>query len=515
MHFLGNINIAEQLPALTVVIPLVAAPFALLMRPGRTPWLWATLVSWVTFFITLWLLDQVHLYGPIEYEMGGWAAPLGITYYVDMLNALVLMLVAGIASVVFPYAYHSVQSEISIKQTPGFYSALLICFTGLLGVTITGDAFNVFVFLEISSLSAYALIAMGAGQDRRALTAAFNYLVMGTIGATFFVIGLGLLYQATGTLNMLDLHERLIGQDNTMVQAAFAFIITGIGLKLAMVPLHLWLPNAYGFAPSAVTAFLAATATKVSLYVMIRFLFTVFGMEFEFINIALNMFLVLGIVGMFYASFVAVFRDNVKQMLAYSSIAQIGYMLLGLSFGTVDGMAASLIHLFNHALMKSALFMAVGCVVLRMGSSNFSAFRGLAHRMPWTTGALIISGLSLVGIPLTVGFISKLQLMKAAFSSAIDIPFIPNPSLFVVLMIGASSLLAAIYIGRLIYEMVLYPAPEGAAPVEEAPLSMRIAMWVMVLANIYFFFNANLTVGIATRAAESIMQVGLGFGGAY
>lgn len=500
----------EQLPALPVVIPLVAAPFALLMKPGRAPWAWATLVSWVTFVVTILLLEQVWLNGPIEYAMGGWAAPLGITYYIDLANALILMLVAGIASLVFPYAYYSVEAEIDKRQTPAFYTALLICFTGLLGVTITGDAFNVFVFLEISSLSTYALVAMGARMDRRALTAAFNYLVMGTIGATFFVIGIGLLYQATGTLNMLDMHQQIQGQSNRMVEAGFAFIVTGIGLKLAMVPLHLWLPNAYCFAPSAISAFLAATATKVSIYVILRFVFTVFGFQFAFLDVALTAFVILGVIGMFYASFVAVFRDNVKQMLAYSSIAQIGYMLLGISFGTVDGVAASLIHVFNHALMKAALFMAVGCVVLRLGSSQITAFNGLARRMPWTTGALILSGLSLVGVPPTIGFISKWKLMEAAFQTMTVVP-----PLFIVLLIAASSLLAVVYIGRLVYAMTLQPVPADAEPIREAPHLMRICLWIMVLANIWFFFQTDVTVGVATRAAESLLDTGLGFGGAY
>ncbi|MCI5048392.1 MAG: monovalent cation/H+ antiporter subunit D family protein [Aquisalinus sp.] len=500
----------EHLPALPVVIPMIAAPVALLMRPGTTPWLWASIVSWVTLICTIMLLDQVWHSGPIVYEMGGWAAPLGITYYIDLANALVMLLVAAMASVVFPYARTSVEAEIDRRQIPAFYTALLICMTGLLGVAATGDAFNVFVFLEISSLSTYALVAMGARKDRRALTAAFNYLIMGTIGATFYVIGLGLLYQSTGTLNLLDLHEQLANQENKVVEAGFAFIVTGIGLKLAMVPLHLWLPNAYCFAPSAISAFLAATATKVQIYLMLRYVFTVFGFEFPFLEVALNAFLILGITGMFYASIVAVFRDNVKQMLAYSSIAQIGYMLLGISFGTVDGVAASLIHVFNHGLMKAALFMGVGCVVLRLGSSHFHAFKGLAKRMPWTAWGLILSGLSLVGVPPTVGFISKFQLMEAAFQTSTFI----SP-LLVVLLIGASSLLAAVYIGRLIYAMVLEQPPEGAEKITEAPYTMRAALWLMVIANFYFFFHTDLTVDVAHQAAESLICTSAGCGGAY
>ncbi|MEM8987569.1 MAG: monovalent cation/H+ antiporter subunit D family protein, partial [Pseudomonadota bacterium] len=362
-----------HLPVLHVVVPMVAAPITIMLPPGRLPWLWAVLVSWVTFAISIALLMEVRDADVISYALGGWAPPLGIEYRVDFANALVLLLISAVASIVFPYARRSVEAEIDPAQTSLFYCALLICFTGLLGVTITGDAFNVFVFLEISSLSTYALVALGAKRDRRALSSAFNYLIMGTIGATFFVIGIGLLYMATGTLNMNDMHDKLAGLDNRMVRAGFAFIVVGIGLKLAMFPLHLWLPNAYTFAPSAVTAFLAATATKMAVYVLIRFLYTVFGLDlnFEFESLTLTAILLpLGIIGMTAASLVAVFQDCVKRMLAYSSVAQIGYMLLGIALATEAGVAAALVHVFNHALMKAALFMAVGCIVLRLGSTR-------------------------------------------------------------------------------------------------------------------------------------------------
>ena len=279
-------SLLAQLPVLPVIVPIVAAPITLLLPKGRAPHLWACLFSWLTFAACIALLREVSIGGPISYHLGDWAPPIGIEYRIDLANALVLLLVSGIAALVFPFSYRSVQLEIDEIQTPQFYGAMLICLTGLLGVTITGDAFNVFVFLEISSLSTYALVAMGARRDRRALTAAFNYLVMGTIGATFFVIGLGLLYQATGTLNMADLAAKLVGQDNRMVEAGFAFILVGIGLKLAMFPMHLWLPNAYTYAPSAVTAFLAATATKVAVYVLIRFFFSIFNFDFAFIGAA-------------------------------------------------------------------------------------------------------------------------------------------------------------------------------------------------------------------------------------
>lgn len=495
-------SLIAQLPVLPVIIPLVLAPITLLLPKGRAPHLWATAVSWLTFASCAWLLMEVSEVGLISYYLGDWAPPLGIEYRIDLANALVLLLVSALAAVVFPFAYESVKAEIDERQSPYFYGALLICMTGLLGVTITGDAFNVFVFLEISSLSTYALIAMGARRDRRALTASFNYLVMGTIGATFFVIGIGLLYQATGTLNMADLHDKLIGQDNRMVQAGFAFILVGVGLKLAMFPMHLWLPNAYAYAPSAVTAFIAATATKVAVYVLIRFFFSVFNFDFPFIGAAFTYVLLpLGLAGMFIASLAAVFQDDVKRMLAYSSVAQIGYMLLGLSFATVEGLTASLVHVFNHALMKGALFMAVACVVLRAGSHSIHAFAGLSKRMPITTWAFLISGLSLIGVPLTVGFVSKWYLLEAAFAAG---------HWYAGFLIVASSLIALLYIGRVAEVMLLRePATEGPYAIQEkdAPLSMLIPMWVLVAANIYFGVRTDLTGGLAERAAAALMTV--------
>jgi len=496
-------SIISQLPVLPIIAPLTLAPFAILMPSGRLPHLWASLVSAGVFVVCVLLLHHVAAHGPISYALGDWLPPLGIEYRIDLANALVMTLVSGVAALVIPFSYESIRSEIDHRQLNLFYAAMLICMTGLLGVSATGDAFNVFVFLEISSLSTYALVALGARNDRRALFAAFNYLVMGTIGATFFVIGLGLLYQATGTLNMADLKVQLAGQDNRMVQAGFAFILVGMGLKLAMFPMHLWMPNAYTYAPSAVSAFIAATSTKVAVYVVIRFIYSVFGVDFDFIAAAFTYILLpLGVIGMFAASIVAVFQSDVKRLLAYSSVGQIGYMLLGMSFGTQDGLAASLVHVFNHGLMKAALFMAVACVVLRTGAHTCGAFDGLAKRMPWTAGAFILAGLSLIGVPLTVGFISKWYLLTAAFNAG---------HAWAGFLVVASSLIAVVYIGRVIELILLKPVPtEGpfAGEIKEAPLSMLIPMYILVVANIYFGVRTDLTGGLAEKAAASLMGAG-------
>src|SRR5690606_5238199 len=357
-----------HLPILQVILPLLAAPLCLFLKRPKLVWLFACVVTALTFTISVLLVQQVTSTGAISYELGGWAPPWGIEYRLDALNAFVIMVVSGLSAVVLLAARTSLENELSSNRQTYFYALYLLSLTGMLGILATGDAFNVFVFLEISSLSAYALIAMG--KDRRALWASYQYLIMGTIGATFILIGIGLMYQMTGTLNMQDLAERLpeVAQTRT-VFVSFAFVVVGVCLKLALFPLHLWLPNAYAYAPSIVTAMLAATSTKVAIYLLIRFTFTVFGLSFSFTTLPLNiLFLVLGLLGIFVASTSAIYQQNVKHIFAYSSIAQVGYMIVGISAGTAAGLSASLMPIFNHALMRGALFLALAGVMYRLGN---------------------------------------------------------------------------------------------------------------------------------------------------
>lgn len=486
-----------HLPVLVVLAPLLAAPVLAMMRGNNAPWLLATLVSWLSLCFSILLLMQVNDGGQITYAMGGWSAPWGIEYRVDFTNALLLVLITGLAAVVLPYARLSVEHEIGDQRAPMFYATLMLLTLGLCGMAVTGDAFNVFVFLEISSLATYALIAMG--RDRRALTASFTYLIMGTIGATFYLIGVGFLYVMTGTLNMADLAERLPElSDSSTVRTAFAMIVTGICLKLALFPLHLWLPNAYTYAPSAVTAMVAATATKVAVYLLIRFIYVIFGVEFSFVDEPLASVLIpLAVIGLLSASTVSITQPDIKRMLAYSSVAQIGYIVLGLAMGTMTGLTAALLHMFNHGLMKGALFMALGAVAYRFGGTGIENMRGLARTMPLTFWAFVIGGLSLIGVPLTVGFISKWYLIVAAM----ELGWWP-----IVVVILAGSMLAVVYIGRVV-EAGVFQAPADPAR-KEAPWSLLIPLWILVIANIWLGIDTRLTVDIAEAAAAQLMAGG-------
>ena len=503
------------MPVLQVVLPLLAAPLCLLLglfggadkagaRAGSNArsgadraWALAVVVSWGALAIALLLLRQVLDGGgePLSVMLGGWAAPWGIEYRIDPLAGFMLVLVAGMAALAISGARRLVEREVPAGLRGLFYTAFLLCLAGQLGIVATGDAFNLFVFLEIASLSSYTLISLGS--DRRALTSAYRYLVIGTIGATFILIGIGLLYMMTGTLNMSDLAARLPAvADSRTVRTAFAFLSVGIGIKLALFPFHLWLPGAYTYAPSVVTTFLAATATKVGVYVLLRFCCTVFGWEFSFQLMPLApVLLVLGGMAVLSASTVAIFQDNVKRMLAYSSIAQIGAIVIGIGLANATGMMAAVLHLFNHAVMKGALFLALSAIIYRSGGGHLKNLAGMGQRMPWTAAVLVIGGLGLIGVPLTAGFISKWYLVVAALERG----WWP---IAVVLLAG--SLIAMAYVWRIVDALYFSPSPESRGAVAEAPLSLLLPAWALAVVSLVFGVWTRPLVEVAAAATRQL-----------
>ncbi len=491
-----NPLLTHNLPALLVVIPLIAAPFMVIVRRSRPCWLLSLIASVLTFGVALALLAETLAPGTISYPMGSWEPPLGIEYRVDTFNAFVAVIVALMAVFIVPHCLVGIARDVRSEEHYLFYCMLMLCLAGLLGILVTGDAFNIFVFLEVSSLATYVLIAMG--RDRRALVAAYQYLLMGTVGATLYVLGIGILYLETGTLNLADMAVRLpqLG-DPRGTLAALAFITVGLTLKIALFPLHLWLPNAYVFAPSAASAFLAATATKVSIYVLMRYFFTIFGSVVVFDTHLTGAILVaLSLAAMFIAAGVAIYQRNVKRLLAYSSLSQVGYITLGISLNTVGGLTAATAHLFNHALTKGGMFLLLGCVVARCGNSDFKRLAGLGRTMPLVSFAFVIGGLSLIGVPGTAGFISKWYLVTAAMDAG---------HWWMAGAIMLSSLLAVIYVWRFVEVAYLTEPPPDHPPPGEAPWSMTVPAVAMIAACVYFGVDASWSGAMAQRAAEALM----------
>ena len=499
----------EHGAAFIIVLPLLLGAITAILPSRSLAWWTAFIVTVIVTITSFGLVLNMISEGTTVYTMGGWDPPHGISLVVDTLNAPVLLLISAMAVLTIVYGMPATVAEVEPKKRAPFYAAFLICFAGLLGMVVTGDAFNVFVFLEVSSISTYALVAMGAARDRRALSASYNYLILGSIGATFFVIGLGFLYMETGTLNMADMGRILADLDggSRVASVAFGFIVVGLGLKLAMFPLHTWLPGAYAYAPSMVTIFLASTATKAALYLLLRFSFTIFDPNFDYVGAVLRYLLVgVGVIGMIFASLQAIFQTDVRRTLAFSSVAQVGYMLLGIGLATAAGLAAGYLHLLNHAIIKGGLFIALGAFWYRFGITRIEDFEGLSKTMPLTMGAFTVSALSLIGVPFTAGFVSKVNLATAAADKG---------WWWAVAVIVITSVLAIIYMGRILLSAYFGDAPQidgQAAKRNEAPMMMLVPMWILAIMSIAVGSNILSLGDNFVGAAEAAARLLLGSG---
>ncbi len=471
--------LAEHYPVLIIVISMLSA-FTILIA-GWLNKKTCLPISLATIFVQLLLAFSIlhHVVitrEPIHYWLGGWAPPWGIEYVVDAFNAYVLVIVLFICLLTVIYAKRSIEKELP-RKIVSFYVVFQLLVTGLCGITVTGDVFNLYVFLEIASLAAYALIAAAGG---RSLKASYNYVIMGSIGACFYLLGAGFLYSVTGSLNMADLSYLLPPlYENKVVQAAFVFFVVGISIKMALFPLHVWQPDAYTYAPSAVSVIIAAAMSKVSIYAFIRIFFSVFTTDFIHIYVPITDVLSwIAAIAILVGSVIAIMQTNLKRMLAYSSVSQIGYIVLGVAlFSTHWGLYGALIHILNHAITKGCLFMVAGAIIYRTGLRSIKDFEGLGKKMPYTCAAFTLAALSMIGVPPTVGFITKLCLVLASLE-AVEYVYVA--------VILASTLLNLVYFWRVI-ERMYFVRKEGAGEnehaikKEEAPVSMVVPALILGL----------------------------------
>ncbi|MCU4754170.1 proton-conducting transporter membrane subunit [Halobacteria archaeon AArc-curdl1] len=443
----------ELLPALLVVVPILLAtvPIALGLRYDRTGWS-VTLATTVGLFAgTVYLATVV--YGgsgtnqevAVIHELGGFTAPMGIELVADTLSTMIALLVTGTALGVLAF------TRVGGPRGNTFYSGYLLLVGGLLGLTMTGDVFNMFVFLEIVGLGSYALISSGRGPE--AAVAALKYLIIGTVGASIYLIGVGFLFMATGSLNMLDLAATvptLEGQNLQLARAAFAFIFVGFAIKVAQWPLHSWQPDAYQHAPDGVTPLIAALVSTVSAYALARLLFTVFGAEFiASTPYASEIIVTVGAVSVVAGSTLAVIQTDVKRMLAYSSVSQFGLIVAAYGLLTETALVGALIHLIGHGLMKAGLFIAVGIIAIGYGARTVDAYAGLAGERPFVAGSMAVLLIALVGIPPSIGFIGKWYIAVGAIEAQ---------SWLVAGVIFLSTMLTLAYVARLLERMYFTPA---------------------------------------------------------
>ena len=407
----------DQLPALIIMVPMLAALVIVIAGWLNPKYCFPLAVAalGVSLLSAIGVLHRVMTSGMFNYRMAGWVPPWGIEYRLDHLSALILVVIAAVAFFNAVATRKIVQIDFP-RKIGSFYGLYCLFATGLLGVVATGDAFNLFVLLEITALTGYALIGMGS---RHAPLASLNYIFMGTIGASFYLLGIGYLYLATGSLNMADLATLLPGiSGSTVVLAAFLICLTGLYMKMALFPLHGWLPNAYAYAPSAAAGLIAPLTTKVMIYVLIRITLFVFAPDFTFARASLNHAMVwLAVIAMVMASVMALSQKSLKKILVYIVVAEVGYMVGGLWLGNRTGIAGAILHIVNDAAMTLCVFLAAGSLVLKLKGDNFTALRGSFRKMPYTMSALVVGGLSIIGVPPTCGFFSKWYLISGALKA--------------------------------------------------------------------------------------------------
>lgn len=439
--------ILSNLPVLIPLTLLLGALFTAALGGWRKMLAYPVALASVALSLLLAIagLRQVLLAGTIRYNLAGWPPPIGIEYVLDPLAAFMVVVILTVALLVFVHSRTLVEAELPGREV-SFFAVALMLLTGFAGIVLTGDLFNLYVFLEISSLSGYALIAVG---EKPSPVAAFRYLLVGTVGASLYLLGLGFLYISTGSLNIADLAMLLPDvAANPPVVVGLVLMVIGLAIKMALFPLHGWQPDAYTYAPSASSALLAPVATKVGAYVLIRVLFFVF--EPGYVRASLPMTEILGwlsLAGILFGSIMAIAQKELKRMLAYSSVAQIGYIGLGIGLANPLGLIGAVLHVLNHAFMKAGLFLVAGNLRLRIGHSTIPAFDdSLRKAMPWTMAAFAVFALSMIGIPPTAGFFSKWYLVLGAFE---------NSNWVGVAVILISSLLNAVYFFRVLEKVYL------------------------------------------------------------
>ncbi|HSE94182.1 MAG TPA: proton-conducting transporter membrane subunit [Methylomirabilota bacterium] len=447
------------------VLPLVIVLVAALLQPivglagRRAAWPLAVAATAVATLAALVGLGAVLTRGTLRYAVGGWDPPWGIEVVLDPLSGFAASVILGVATLSLLGSGPLVRAR-HRSEEPVYYALALLMLTGLTGIVISGDLFNVFVFLEVASISSYALVASGGGP---ALAAGFRYLVLGTVGASFYLLGVGLLYALTGTLNMADLAARLPAVTGSSPGAGgMALIVAGLALKMGLFPLHGWLPDAYTYSSPSVASLLGPVATKAAAYALARLLLYVLAARETPVATIVAW---AGAASIMAGGVMALRQVDPRRLLAYSSVSQIGYIALGIGLANASALSGAYLHVLNHAVLKATLFIAVGA------SASDPPAGMPTWRKPITAACAVVAALSMVGVPPVGGFFSKWYLLEGALEA--------RQPIFVAVIL-AGSLLAVGYTYRLT-EAVWFEGSRADGRREEAPPSVLIGLVLLAV----------------------------------
>lgn len=492
----------KHLPLLVILIPLCGALLCPLLgklsrNVGKRTVICALFAAVVC--AALQLVQVVRGGAALHYWLGGWKPPYGIEFVIDGINAPIILLVAVISFLTALYSCPFEETDTHTTTRVSLYYTTLACLAiGLLGMASTGDAFNFYVFMEITALAGYGLIAAGEGKGP---IAAFRYLLMGTVGASMYLLGVGFLYAQTGTLNMADLTLRLNGNmDSPLVILAIGCMIVGFGIKMALFPFHGWQPAAHSYAHEGADPMIAGIMIKIPAYAMIRFFYGIFKGQGEALEYFLLILSVLAVCGVLYGSLKALRYDVYNKLLAYSSIGQVGYIAMGIALGNYYGLVGALLHIISHAFMKSGLFYTSGALKFKYGIHNTPAMGQVYREMPATGATMTVCALSMIGLPPFAGFFSKWYLALGAIQK--------GQYLFVAALI-LSSLLSAIYFFRLLEHVFMDPKKERRDKYPKAELPWQMLVPVLTAGIVIVglgLFHTGIVSGIFGKALMEVIH---------
>lgn len=451
-----------------------------------------TVVLLFNLVVSLSLIPKV-LGNPIVVSLGGFPPPFCINLVAGPIGILLSAVIALAGFFVSIYALDYIKEG----DTEKYHILYLLLLTGATGVVLTGDIFNLFVFFEILCISSYALVAYSG--NKAGAEAAVKYLIQGAIGSSFLLIGIGLLYGSFGTLNMADIARNIDSISDISVFVPLVLIITGLGVEAAIFPLNAWLPDAHSSAPSSISAILSGIAIEIGIYAVARVLFTIFGVSLNTASNFLLFLVFLGLLTLLIGELSAFSQNNIKRMLAYSSIGQIGLILFALGIGTSYGVTGGLFQIVSHGLGKTLLFLAVGYMIHRTGSMDISNLKGIGSKMPIISLCFTIGAFSLVGLPPFVGFPSKFLIVKAALFKG---------EILFTILIGIV-LLATVIEGAYFFRVVqvLYFKGRKADPKrEEAPVAALIPLFVLMVLIIVIGMYPRLITGVLDSAASEFLN---------
>ena len=426
----------NHLPIFIIIFPLSIAFIILLFKKY---------IIALSIFSIVFSLASLLKFAPsvlnghvILYHLGGWQGPLGISLLIDGLSFFFAFITLVIGIMVILY---SIPEK---RHNHTYYFLLLLLLSSMVGTIFTADIFNIYILYDLVAIATYLLIAYY--QQGVALKASFNYLLMSAVGLSLFLLGVGSLYAMSGTLHISSISEQLpeiFAHNPQIIIMSLVLVITSMGIKMAMVPLHGWLPDAHSLAPSPVSAILSGVVVKVGLYCLIRLLYGLFnaGDYYGYFVNSLQLLMIFGAINVIFGAMMALAQDDLKRMLAYSTIVQIGVIMIGISINNTTGFEGALFHVFNHALLKSGLFFCAGTIILQTGKKKISDLAGYGEKNPLVAFCFTVLSLGIIGIPPMNGFISKFLVCLSAVEE--------EHSVFAFIII-IGSLLTAAYFFRVI-----------------------------------------------------------------